>query len=155
DDIDSMINTILRFQSSNYMARIGDLWAQGDKNLEQLIAEGEKLHLAILKNGDNEDIRESLERIESLNYEVTRIEDEFSYTLSEGSRWLEVTLRNLLLFAVLLVAGTGVFLAISFSRNLSRGLKELIRAAQNVGRGLFNARVKVRTTDEVGELAMA
>jgi hypothetical protein len=54
-----------------------------------------------------------------------------------------------------MVESTGVLLTLSFSRNLSRGLKELSETTAEVGRGNFSRRIPVRSRDELGQLAQS
>ncbi|MEN0059170.1 MAG: response regulator, partial [Bdellovibrio sp.] len=96
-----------------------------------------------------------LDKIDVLNDQLTVLEGDFSYVLGEGSRWLERTLMFVLILAVLIVEGTGLFLSITLSRNLSKGLHELSSAAQQVGLGKFETQVPVRSRDELGQLAQS
>jgi hypothetical protein len=47
-----------------------------------------------------------------INQKLTAYEDEFSFTLGEGSRWLERVVLKLLFATALTVETTGLFLAI-------------------------------------------
>jgi signal transduction histidine kinase/CheY-like chemotaxis protein len=98
-------------------------------------------------------IPERLTEINNLNARLTAIEDRFSLTLGQGSRWLETLLMMSLLTAILIIEGTGLILTISFGHTLSLGLKELNEAAEKVGQGDFQQRVAVRTGDELGQLS--
>lgn len=155
EDIDGVIELAVNFRHMDYLARAFRLWQEGDSNLEKLIAAGEDLHKAITTGGSAYEIREALDRIENLNYDLTRLEDDFSYTLGEGSRWIEKTIKTVVLIAALIVGVIGILLTMSLSRGLRAGLRELTLAAQRVGRGVFHERVPVRSRDELGQLASA
>ena len=53
---------------------------------------------------------------------LTAFEDEFSFTLGEGSRWLERVVFKLLFITALSVETTGLLLAISVGRGIQKGL---------------------------------
>ena len=61
-------------------------------------------------------------------------------------------LATLVTVSLLLLAGIAVA-SIVWSSHLTRSLAKLARAAQEIGRGRFDARVSVRTRDELGQLA--
>ncbi len=153
DDVPGLINLIMKFHSISYIAKAVSIWQQGDDLTNELIAHGEKLHQLIVAKAKEKDIIAVLDKIDDLNDRLTVLEGNFSYTLGEGSRWLERVLMITLLLAVLIVEGTGLFLTITFSRNLSAGLKELNVAAHKIGRRSFDVEVPVRSGDELGQLA--
>ncbi|MGE0634713.1 MAG: response regulator, partial [Pseudobdellovibrionaceae bacterium] len=100
-----------------------------------------------------EKVTASLNHISEMDVKLTVLEDDFSYTLGEGSRWLERLLMITLLLAVLTVESTGLLLTFVFSRNLSRTLKELNEVALHVSEGNFDQKAPVRSEDELGQLA--
>jgi len=61
-------------------------------------------------------------------------------------------LATLVTVSLLLLAGIAVA-SIAWSSALTRSLGSLARAAQEIGRGRFDAQVSVRTRDELGQLA--
>src|SRR5690606_23342739 len=65
----------------------------------------------------------------------------------------ERTLMMSLVLVVLSIELTSLLVTISFSRNLSRSLKELNQAAQEIGEGQFEQQLPVRSNDELGQLA--
>ena len=94
-----------------------------------------------------------LDQLYIVNVKLTTVEDEFSSSLGEASRWLEHLLMIALLCAVVIIEGTGLTLTIIFSRSLSKTLSELNDIAKNMGAGNFNQIAKVRSGDELGQLA--
>ena len=73
--------------------------------------------------------------IYTINEKLTAFEDEFSFTLGEGSRWLERVVLRLLFATALTVETTGLLLVISVSRGIQKGLAEIIRAANSFSDG--------------------
>ncbi len=61
-------------------------------------------------------------------------------------------LTTLVTVSLLLLAGIAI-VSIAWSSHLTRSLALLARAAQEIGRGQFDAKVSVRTRDELGQLA--
>jgi hypothetical protein len=61
----------------------------------------------------------------------------FSFALGEGSRWLEHIILRLLFFVALTVECTGLLLAITVSRGIQRGLKELLLILTGCRQGRF------------------
>jgi signal transduction histidine kinase len=120
------------------------------------VAKAEQLHHVISNKQDTQqEIKRIIAEIDIINAELTRLEVDFSNVLGEGSRWLERLLMIVLILAVLTVESTGLILAISFSQNLNRSLKEISHAATEVGKGNLNVVVPVHSEDELGQLANA
>ena len=120
----------------------------------QLIPIGEKLHREITSTVPSEDrINDLLHSIGPLNQKLTALEDDFSYTLGDASRWLEGVVLRLLLVTALTVEVTGLLLAVSVSRNIQEGLAEIIRAANSFAKGVYSARANVFSRDEIGMVA--
>lgn len=156
DDIPGLIKLIRRFYWISYIDKALKIWRSADELLMQIIREAGNLHAALQSpTPQPRKVDQALSNIDRLNEELTKIEAEFSTVLGEGSRWLEHMLMTLLILAVLTVESTGLFLTITFSRNLNRSLKELKNTADKVGQGDFSHQVPVRSRDELGQLAAA
>lgn len=154
-DIPSMINLMRRFSWVSYLNDAIVIWGQADDSVFKLIGVAEELHTAIESGANDTRVKSLLDRITTINAELTVMEDRFSYTLGRASRWLEQLLMIVLIIAVATVESTGVFLTIAFSRGLSRTLRELQSFATRVGAGDFSNSVPVRSQDELGQLAVA
>jgi two-component system, sensor histidine kinase len=152
-DIPGVIYLVRRFHNVPALHRALVLWEEGDELLRELMAEAKKLNILIEGDGSPKEIDLSIKRIDMLDDQLTTVENNFSYALGEGSRWLEHLLLTVLLLAVLTIEGTGVLLTLSFSRNLSSGLRELSDTTAAVGQGDFSRRIPVRSKDELGQLA--
>lgn len=156
-DIPEMIKLFRRFYWINYFNQAIQVWKRGDELLKHLQDLAKKIHndLSGGKIYGPEEIRITLDQISELNFLLTNIENDFSGKLGEASRWLEKVLLITLVIAVITIEGTGLFLTISFSNNLTNVLNELNRAANEVKNGNFNQEVPVRSKDELGQLALA
>jgi len=101
--------------------------------------------------------REKLDRliaeIDIINQQLTVLEDDFSYTLGEGSRWLEDLILKILLSVALTVEFTGLILTISVTRGITRELNEINKATSKITKGDFTARAMVLSKNEIGQVA--
>lgn len=154
DDIQPVVSLLRRFYWISYMSQAIAVWTQGDELLDQLRVAGQDLHRGVGAR-DAMLIARSLSRIKNLNDQLTPVEQEFSYVLGTGSRWLERVVNTLLFLAVLMVESFGLTTTFLTSRELSRGLNELTSASERVGRGDFKTKVAVRSSDEIGRLAVS
>ncbi|MES1161009.1 MAG: ATP-binding protein, partial [Bacteroidota bacterium] len=94
-----------------------------------------------------------LRDIEPLDVQLTPYEDEFSFALGAGSRWLESVILRLLFIVALTVECTGLLLAITVSRGIQKGLNEILYSAKSVTKGDFSRKAKAFSQDEIGILA--
>lgn len=154
DDIDGMIWLIRNFSWISYIKRVIQIWGEAEPLAIQLIPIGNKLHAQINAKPFSQDrVNITLSEIDPINKKLTQLENEFSYTLGEGSRWLENLILKLLFVMALMVELTGLFLTISVSITISRGIDEVIRVSQKVATGDFSERAKIFSNDEIGLLA--
>ena len=154
EDVDGMIKLFLRFHSNKYISRAVEAWTRADEVISGFMALGEKLHQEInTQPYSQQRIDAILNQIDPLNDRLTPHEDEFSFALGEGSRWLEHVILKLLFVVALTVECTGLLLAITVSRSIQRGLKELLLSSQAVARGDFRRKAIAYSGDEIGMLA--
>jgi PAS domain S-box-containing protein len=154
DDIDGMIKLFQRFNKNKYISGAIVAWMAADSIIPRFYVIGEELHNEI--NADNpsqERINAILGEINPVNVQITPFEDKFSYTLGEGSRWLENLVLKLLFSISLSVELTGLLLAIAVSRSIQKGLKEILLSAQAVAKGDFSRKAEAFSKDEIGIVA--
>lgn len=152
DDIDPMIDLLQRFYWTSYMSRAITIWSEADNRLFEFKAAGLDYHAAVAA-GDAVAASAKLEEIKRLNESLTGLEDEFSYVLGAGSRWIEYVVLALLSIAVLAVESIGLTLTFLTSRSISHGLRELNTTAMQIGRGELDQSIVPRSRDEIGQLA--
>jgi signal transduction histidine kinase len=151
DDIDGMINLFVRFYNVSYIKKAVSIWGEAQTIAMELLPIAETLREEINSPTPSHDrINERLVSIYALNNKLTTLEDEFSFTLGEGSRWLERVVLRLLFITAITVDATGLLLAISVSRGIQKGLTNIIRAAKSFSAGELGARAKVLAHDEIG-----
>jgi signal transduction histidine kinase/CheY-like chemotaxis protein len=154
EDVDGMIRLIQRFHSISYLRKAINIWGEAEKNMEQLISISDKLHNMVQsKTVSQTEIDQVMGQVAILNGKFTRLEDDFSFTLGDGSRWLEHIVLRILLTLSLTIATTSILITVSISRGIEKGVKSIINGASQVSLGRLDTRVKVYSRDEIGLLA--
>lgn len=154
DDIEGMIKLFRRFHNIYYIKKAILIWTRADFIIGHLSLVAEKLHAEICQGSPSlEKIDDLLFEIDSINQKLTVLEDDFSYTLGEGSRWLENLILTVLFAIALTVEFTGLFLGVSVSIGITKGVNEIMRVAANVSKANFNTKAKIYSKDEIGVLA--
>ena len=154
DDIDGMIKLLRRFHNISYLRDAINYWGQGDSIVGQLVPISEQIKEQINAPAPSQKILDSLlQRVDIINGDVTKLEDNFSLTLGEGSRWLEHLIMEILLCVALTVEITGLSFSILVSRSITKGLNEIIKTADKIKRGDPTVRATVFSKDEIGQVA--
>jgi PAS domain S-box-containing protein len=154
DDIEGMIALFRNFSNVSYIARAIAIWGEAEPIVMQLVPIGERLRSEIGSPYPSQaKIDELLRAVGPLNAKLTTLEDEFSYTLGEASRWLEGIVLRLLFITAVTVELTGLLLAMSVSRAIQKGLAEIIKAANLFANRIYSTRAKVFSRDEIGRVA--
>jgi PAS domain S-box-containing protein len=154
DDVAGMITLFTRFNWVSYINKAIKIWSEADPLVREFNPIAEQLHAEINSpNPSQEKINTIIAAIDPLNVRLTKLEDDFSYTLGEGSRWLENLVLKLLFIIALSVEVTGLTLAIIVSRNIQKGLNEILLSAKAVKIKQFNRKAKAFSKDEIGILA--
>jgi signal transduction histidine kinase len=155
DDIDGMISMLRRFYRISYISKAIGIWTAGDSMITKLVIIGEILHNEISSGHPSEEILNKIaSEIDPLNVQLTQLEDNFSLTLGEGSRWLEHIILKLLFVVALTVEISGLVMSITVSRGITKGLKEITRAANRIKKGDLTDRAAIFARDEIGKVAL-
>jgi len=154
DDVEGMAWLFRNFQQIRYISKATQVWNEADSMRMHLIPISVKLYQEINSPEPSQDkINIILHEINPINYQLTRLEDEFSFTLGEGSRWLENLIMKILFSLALTVEISGMLLTISVTRRMQKGLNEIITVSDKIAEGDLTARAKVFSSDEIGTLA--
>ena len=154
DDVDGMIHLFIHFNNVSYIRQAINIWGNAQVLIMQLPPIAQRLRAEInSRNPSQERINDLLATIYTINEKLTALEDEFSFTLGEGSRWLEKIVLRLLFATAITVETTGLFLVITVARGIERGLKEIIRASNSLSEGELSARTRILPDDEIGVVA--
>ncbi|MBI3883659.1 MAG: HAMP domain-containing protein, partial [Sphingobacteriales bacterium] len=156
DDIDGMIKLLRNFNQIDYINKAIVYWSAGDSVISRLMPIGEALHKEIQSPSfSQEKANEIIKELDPINEQLTALEDNFSYTLEEGSRWLENLILKVVFSVALTVEITGLILTIMVSSGISKGLREINRATNELAKGNLTARATVFSKDEIGQVAIA
>ncbi len=124
-DVEGMIWLFRRFSGLSYIGRAIAIWTEGDQHIAELINAAERLHRNVATGHDDEEsLRPVLEEIRRINGDLTPLEDTFSFTLGEASRWV----RGVLFSITLVAAAFLVLLGIVLSRRVLRESAEFENA---------------------------
>jgi len=153
-DIDGAIDLFIRFHDIYYIHNAIVIWTKGDYYITMLQYLGDRLHKQV-SNGTTPiaEISQTQDQIYQLNEILTVLENNFSDTLGDGSRWIEHLVLKILFSIAITVEFTGLLLTISVSRAISKGINEVVRISNTVARADFSDRAKVYSNDEIGLLA--
>jgi two-component system, sensor histidine kinase len=153
-DIGGIIDLLRRFHNVYYLKQAIGIWTQGDSLLFNMISMGQEIHEEINSGAASKEKLDSIfAQIDPLNRRLTILENRFSATLGEGSRWLENIIFSLLFLVALTVEITGLMLSIYVARSMSKGLKAIVTATRKVSEGDLNSRATVYSEDEIGQVA--
>lgn len=152
-DIPAMIKLVRRFGNLPLMQNTIRVWTTGDELIAELMQLGEKINQELRLGIDEKRQNYFSYEISRIDNELTRLEDEFSYSLGNASRIMETVLMVALLLLVSIVSSTGLYFTYRFGRHLRNTLQELNHTAVTVGEGDFTQKVQVNSTDELGQLA--
>lgn len=156
EDIDGMIKLFTRFPNISFINKARIIWAEADSVLAELIIVGEKLHAEIIsESSSTEKIDSIVSEIYPLNLKLTRLEDEFSDTLGEGSRWVSRLILLIILSITFLFGLSVLIFTMSLNHEIKKELNELNRAAITVTKGDYGARAKIYSQNEIGVVASA
>jgi len=154
DDVDGIIRLFRNFANVYYIDKAVRIWSEGDSVIFQLMAIAEKIKIEISSgNPSKSSLDQLMEQLNPINQKLTKLEDDFSYTLGEGSRWLENLILKLLFIVALTVEITGLFLTFLVSRKMTKDLNEIKRVTTMISKGDLSARVNVQSKDEIGHVA--
>ena len=150
NDIEGMIKLFRRFHNIFYIKKAIAIWSEADSTIAMLIPIGENLHSEITSKYPSEDrIDQIVKKIDPLNQKLTVLEDDFSYTLGEGSRWLENIILTILFLVALTVELSGLFLTISVSIEISKGITNIISVSKKIAKADFSERATIYSGDEI------
>ena len=125
DDVAGMIRLFRRFRSVSYIDRAIAIWAESDQHVADLTKAADRLHRAVAAGrADEESLRPILEEIRRINGDLTPLEDAFSLTLGQASRWTQAVLLSATLIAAVFLGLLGVIL----SRRMLRESEEFENA---------------------------
>lgn len=132
-----------------------DIFWRSDERIVVLKSIGDEMHEKIIQNSSltPSEIKVFFERINTLNSKFKSTEGDFIKTISKAGRWIDSMVFRILIAIALIVEITGLLIAISINRGISKGINEVIRVSKKVAKGNFEERAMVFSKDEIGILA--
>jgi signal transduction histidine kinase/CheY-like chemotaxis protein len=153
--IPNMIKVLRRLKGLPHMGKTADTWRDLDAALAIFEGEARKLHDEISESHpSSEDIGQSLKKLIEINSKIANLESDFSLALSKGADFLERAMIGALIFVVLVIGSLGIFLAYRFAATLTGDIDEIKNTALDVAQGKYDRRAKVKSKDELGQLAV-
>ncbi len=154
EDIDGMIKLFRRFHNNYYIGKAIGIWSKGDSVILKLIPIADAFHSEIKSRQPSQEKLDGLMlQIDQINQQLTILEDDFSYTLGEGSRWMENLILKILLSVALTVEITGLLLTVLVTRAITKQLNEINQATNKITKGDLSARATVFSKNEMGQVA--
>jgi signal transduction histidine kinase/CheY-like chemotaxis protein len=118
-DIDAMSAIFVHLRHWSYIENAIDIWAKADRLIERVRADAAELQPAMRGSKDPARIEQIVTNLQALNDQLRPLEDAFSYTLGEASRWAtRVLVISLCLLGVLMVMAA----TFPYARELSRSM---------------------------------
>lgn len=155
DDIPGMIDLFRRFRHVSYISQALADWTQADSLILRVDALGTRLHHEVQTAQPEPVVDRTLNEISLINQTLTQVEDHFSYTLGQGSRWLTTLVLTILVSAAVTVELTGLYLTTSITRGISRRLNAMLKVTDRISKGDYRTSLDTTSTDEIGRLSLA
>lgn len=156
-DIPRMIRLFYWFQYESHLKKAAFYWVKADVTyFPKLLDLGTRLHEQIVnKTLTDADRDKFISEIFQLNTEITVLEDNFSYSLGDASRWLEHVVLTTVLAIAVTVELSGLLLTLFVTFTIRKGINEITRVANKVKLLDFNERAASYSEDEIGQLAIS
>jgi signal transduction histidine kinase/ActR/RegA family two-component response regulator len=107
-DIPGMSALFVYFRHVSYFETAIDIWTRADRLIESVTQAADQLHAEMQGARNAPRIAGLVSRLQTLNEELQPLEDAFSFTLGEASRWMRVVLTwTFALLGAILVSMTG------------------------------------------------
>lgn len=156
NDIEPVITLLVRLNNFPFLRKAIQEWADADSLLFEIIHHAQTLKSELNKLKPDPYILEvQLSKVSQLNNRLTDIENSFSSTLGEASRWLEKTIIFILFFVVLLVEIAIFYLVFKFCENFTLEIEKLNQATIQIGSGDFSGKLLSTSEDELGQMTKA
>ena len=156
EDIDGMTMIFRRLRNLSYVDNAIKQWEDGDALMNELAEIGDEAHKAISSGDSSDEAKDQfLVRINENGAKHTEIENQFSYSLGEASRWVKGILTKVM-FAFAIVVFIALFLGMScIARAISIPLNRAARVTGLIANGDLTQKLGLDRKDELGELAVA
>jgi len=153
-DVPGLIFLFLHFRHVSYIRQAIDIWRQGDSDIAQLQQIGPKIHAEMTSSHPSlRRLQKYLLDVQKINAHVTPLENAFSATFGEGSRWVERVLLLVMLLTICVFLAATLAIAYLISRHLCGEIEHLRLGAAQMANGDYNVALNVDSQDEIGDLS--
>jgi hypothetical protein len=154
EDVPSMVKLFLQFRHFAFVDKAIRIWGEADVLTNQLAELGRQAHSRVSTGAITQSERDLLIRgIDDLNERLVVLENNFSQTLSQGSRWISGVVFKALLLADLLLLVVGLVASTMLGRSVVNEIGEISAAVGRIAHGDLSARRTVEGSDEFVHLA--
>ncbi len=152
-DVRSMRLLFKRFHNFSYLSEAIQIWAAGDALIDELLKLGAEIHSEVVSGAlDQGETLAFLARIESINYSLAILENDFSYTLGEASRFAADVVFVGVFAIFMLFAIATILLIFIISGFISKSIVSMKNLANEIAKGNLVAKLPVTSKDELGDL---
>jgi two-component system, sensor histidine kinase len=154
DDVPSLVKLFMRFRNLGFVDAAVKIWGQADELTDQLADLGRKSHSKVASDRlTARDRADLLARIDQINERLIVLENDFSQTLSDGSRWISNTVYKALLLSDVALLLAGFVLSMLLGRSVVKEIDEISSAVGRIAQGDLSTRCAVEGSDEFVRLA--
>jgi signal transduction histidine kinase len=154
DDVPAMVKLFLRFRRLGFVDTAIGIWRQADGLTDQLADVGRKARERVGSGRITPEERDALVgQIDDLNERLIVLENNFSLTLGEGSRWISGVVFKALLLADLVLLVIGFVASTMLGRSVVNEIDEISAAVGRIAEGDLSTRCTVEGSDEFVQLA--
>jgi len=152
-DIPGMIHLFRRYRHVSYISQAIEIWRQGDEYILQLQKVGDQIRRLMSSHHPSlRSLQKLLERAQEINLQVTPLENAFSSTMGEGTRWLQNVLMSIMILTAALFLGVTLIIAYLISRHLCDEIDHLRAGAARIAGGDYDFSMAADSRDEIGDL---
>lgn len=157
DDVRPMGYLFKYFQKISYIDKAIKIRTESDKFIDELIVIGKYMNVIITSSPspDQAKLDDLLDTALLINADLTKLEDDFSFTLGEAARWFKGILEKLMFTTTLIFLILGIFISALISRYIIRGARLLEEGSERVAKSNFSQKIEFESEDELGKLAFA
>lgn len=155
EDVPYMILLFRHFEHMPYFGQAITVWREAEQQVLRLLPVAEAAHEAVRSNTLTTARRAALQaEIDDINARVTPLEQQFSSVLADGAREVQALLLKVTLATAAALIAMCVLFAWSISRGMRASIGDLHAGALRVAGGDLTGRIAVRSSDELGALAV-
>ncbi len=154
NDVPKLVKLFVRFRHVSFMDAAIRIWSQADEEIDQLGDLGRRAHERVSSRRLTPPDRDELiGHIDDLNERLISLENNFSQTLGEGSRWISEAVFKALLLADLVLLVAGLVASTMLGRSVVKKVNKISTAVGRIAQGDLSTRCAVEGHDEFVQLA--